>query len=206
LVSPTIRAAIDAGGSTCRVWAEQDEGPYYRAGAPVRRDVAEDAPGVGLALGLRVADDGGAPLRGATVEIWHCDALGRYSGFPPAEPATEYVADRMFLRGVQMADDDGNIEFRTVYPGWYAGRTIHIHVRAHARGQTYTSQLYFPEPVNDEVLDRQPYGARPWRDTTNEADSVASTAGGPALLDVVADGDGYLATTCLLIPVKAALS
>jgi protocatechuate 3,4-dioxygenase beta subunit len=199
-VSAAIRAALDACASECRAWPEQQEGPYYRLEAPVRRDVVEDAPGFELMLGLRLFDGRRAPLTDTTVEIWQCDALGRYSGFPPPEPATEYVADRMFLRGVQAADDGGAVEFRTVYPGWYPGRTLHIHLRAHVGRHAFTSQLYFPEPINEQVLLRPPYSTRPGRDTMNDTDSIAATGGGPAVLDVTSGVDAYLATTCLLVP------
>jgi len=199
-LSTSIRTALDLSLSACRTWPEQDEGPYHRADAPVRRDVTEDAPGLPLALGMRLVDTDGAAVTNATVEIWHCDALGRYSGFPPPAPPTEYVADRMFLRGAQPADGGGTVEFRTVYPGWYPGRTVHIHVRALARGQTFTSQLYFPEEVNEEVLNRDPYFSHRGRDTTNDADAIAPEGGGPALLDVSADADGYLGVTCLVVP------
>lgn len=201
-VSRTIRAALDAGASTCRAWPEQEEGPYHRAEPPVRRDVTEDAPGVALVLGIRLVDNQRAALTDATVEIWQCDALGRYSGFAPPAPATEYVADRMFLRGAQPTEEGGAVEFRTVYPGWYPGRTLHIHVRAHADGRTFTSQLYFPETINKQVLLRRPYAARPGRDTTNDTDTIAATGGGPALLDVTARRNGYVATTCLLVPTE----
>jgi hypothetical protein len=70
----------------------------------------------------------------------------------------------------------------------------------HASGKPFTSQLYFPETINEEVLRRSPYASRPGRDTTNATDSIAATGGGPALLEVAAAGDGYVATTCLLVP------
>jgi protocatechuate 3,4-dioxygenase beta subunit len=199
-VSDVVRAALDGCTSSCRAWPEQDEGPYHREEAPVRRDVVDDAPGLPLALGLALLDERQDPAVGAAVEIWQCDALGRYSGFPPPAPPTDYVADRMFLRGVQGTDDRGAVEFRTVYPGWYPGRTIHIHLRAHVGGRTFTSQLYFPEDVNEEVLARSPYAARPGRDTSNDRDSIAATDGGPAVLDMANAVDGYLATTRLLLP------
>jgi protocatechuate 3,4-dioxygenase beta subunit len=92
----------------CRLWAEQDEGPYHRDAQPVRSDVVEDREGVALQLGIRLDRDRDGPPLGATVEIWQCDALGRYSGFPPADalvataPAAqrgEYLSDQTFLRG-----------------------------------------------------------------------------------------------------------
>jgi protocatechuate 3,4-dioxygenase beta subunit len=202
--SPLTSEVVEALGactSTCRLWPEQMEGPYHRDQPPVRRDITENSPGLPLALGLALVNPTGGPLVGATVEIWQCDALGRYSGFPPPAPMTDYAADRMFLRGRQTADANGAVEFRTVYPGWYPGRTIHIHLRAEAAGRTFISQLYFPEATNDDVLARDPYRARVGRDTTNATDSIASTGGGPALLDVLGTADRLVATTRLLVPV-----
>src|SRR3954453_9173486 len=94
-ISTDVRDALNAGGPTCRAWPEQEEGPYHRDDPPVRRDVVEDAPGSPLVLGVRLVDERGDLLVVSSVEIWHCDALGRYSGFPPPEPAADYVADRM---------------------------------------------------------------------------------------------------------------
>jgi protocatechuate 3,4-dioxygenase beta subunit len=199
-VQPAVLAALDGCGSTCHAWSEQDEGPYHRADAPVRRDVVAGAPGAPLVVGIRLADEAQAPLAGATVEIWQCDALGRYSGFPPPEPAATYVPGELFLRGAQVADDSGAVELRTVYPGWYPRRTVHIHLRVHAGHDVFTSQLYFPEAVNDAVLGTEPYASRPGRDTTNESDSIASTGGGPAVVEIATLGDAILATTRLQVP------
>src|SRR6185312_15116723 len=101
-----------------------------------------------------------------SVEIWHCDASGRYSGFPPPEAASngtgspEYLKDRTFLRGRQDDDGYGRVEFRTIYPSWYPGRTVHIHVIARALGRVFTSQLYFDDPLSDSILARPPYNHR----------------------------------------------
>jgi protocatechuate 3,4-dioxygenase beta subunit len=196
--------------TTCRSWAEQDEGPYHRDAQPLRRDIVEDREGVALQLGIRLAGEGNAPVHGAAVEIWQCDALGRYSGFPPPDdsevvtatsaPRGEYLADQTFLRGRQLCDDAGMVEFRTIYPGWYPGRTVHIHLMVHVDGAVLTSQLYFPDGLSDQVLARQPYARRHGRDTTNDSDEIFPTGGDPAILDVVPDGDGYLAAICLVIP------
>jgi len=199
-VSPAMRAALDACSSACRAWPEQEEGPYHRAGPPVRRDVTEDAPGLELLLGVRLLDNERAPLTDATVEIWQCDALGRYSGFPPPAPATDDIVDRMFLRGAQSADDGGDVEFRTVYPGWYPGRTLHIHLRVHAGGEMFTSQLYFPETITEQVLVRDPYSARPGRDTTKQPRLDRGHGRRTGTPGRAAGVDGYVATTCLLVP------
>ena len=111
-----------------------------------------------LQLGIRLADDNGRPVADAAVEVWQCDALGRYSGFPPPDdsavvtaataPRAAYLPDDTFLRGIQHTDADGMVEFRTIYPGWYPGRTVHIHLIVAADDRVRISQLYFPEPVN----------------------------------------------------------
>lgn len=200
-----------------RLWAEQDEGPYHRDIRPVRRDIAEDRDGVVLQLGIRLTDDDGTPVPGAHVEIWHCDAMGRYSGFPPPEPSdvvvtahdaprTEYVPDQTFLRGSQPVDPEGMVEFRTIYPGWYPGRTVHIHLMVHAAGAVLTSQLYFPETVTDHVFALAPYSERPGRDTTNSTDAIFPTGGDPAVLDIVPIGHGYRAAITLVLPGSTAPS
>lgn len=205
-------ASMLSGCTTSRTWAEQDEGPYYRDTQPLRRDIVEDRVGVPLQLGIRLARGDGGPVKAATVEIWQCDALGRYSGFPPPDDSTvvsaataprgEYLPDQSFLRGRQTTDEAGMVEFRSIYPGWYPGRTVHIHVMVHTGAVTLTGQLYFPEEQNDLVLALEPYAQRPGRDTTNGTDEIFPTGGEPGVLDVEVDGDGYRAGICLVLPVS----
>ena len=195
-----------------RAWAEQDEGPYHRDAQPLRRDIVEDREGVALQLGIRLAGEDAAPVHDASIEIWQCDALGRYSGFPPPEDSTvvsaasaprgEYLPDQTFLRGRQTTDEAGMVEFRTIYPGWYPGRTVHIHVMVHIGDVTLTSQLYFPDEQNGLVLALEPYAQRPDRDTSNETDEIFPTGGAPAVLDVEPVGDGYRAGICLVLPMS----
>ena len=174
VISDPVGRFLDGCTATCHLWPEQEEGPYRRGGQPRRRDITEGPAGAPLALGLRLRAGNGEPLSDAEVEIWHCDALGRYSGYPPPDPSTvvtaataslaEYLPDETFLRGRQPADASGRVEFRSIYPGWYPGRTVHIHLMVHAGGRTYTSQLYFPEEITRVVFTQPPYRERPDRD------------------------------------------
>lgn len=215
-VSPEL-AQILGGCPTCRLWAEQDEGPYHRDAQPERRDVTEDRDGLGLQLGIRLTGEDGDALQDATVEIWQCDALGHYSGFPPPDPTAqaptadaaprgEYLSDQTFLRGRQDTDQSGMVEFATIYPGWYPGRTLHIHLMVHAGGRVYTSQLYFPDPISDQVLATQPYAERPGRDTTNDTDEIFPTGGAPAVLEVHTNDDRWQAGICLIVPAEPTAS
>lgn len=205
LLAETLRTC-----SVVRPWAEQDEGPYHRDAQPQRRDLTEDRDGITLQLGIRLIDLRSAPLTDAVVEIWHCDALGRYSGFPPPDPAggatndtaprSAHEPNQTFLRGSQPTDAAGMVEFDTIYPGWYPGRTVHIHMMAYTSGRTYTSQVYFPDPVTDDVHALEPYARRPDRDTTNGTDEIYPTGGEPAVVDITTTADRRIAAISLIIP------
>jgi protocatechuate 3,4-dioxygenase beta subunit len=207
-VSPEVIQLLE-GCTVCRVWAEQDEGPYRRAAPPVRRDVIEGRNGSPLQLGIRLISDEQSALRDGEVEIWHCDHLGRYSGFPPPDESdvvtaatasrVAYLPDETFLRGSQTTDATGAVEFRTIYPGWYPGRTIHIHTIVRTPNAVFTSQLYFPDQLNEEVLASEPYRDHPGRDTTNDTDSIFPTGGQPAVLDVFPNDRGHRAAVCLVL-------
>jgi protocatechuate 3,4-dioxygenase beta subunit len=134
-------AAVAAGLVSCVLTPEMTEGPYYLDGGKVRRDIREGRPGVPLVLRTMVVDASTCrPVKGAAVDVWHCDAGGTYSGF-----AQEGAAGRTFLRGIQRTDVTGLARFTTVYPGWYEGRTVHIHVQVHIGGSVvHTGQLFFP--------------------------------------------------------------
>jgi protocatechuate 3,4-dioxygenase beta subunit len=146
-------------------------------------------------MGVRVmrVDGGCTPLKDALVDLWHVDASGAYSGYP-GQPGGQDTSGQTFLRGTQVADDEGVAMFETIYPGWYPGRTVHIHFKVYYRNNTYaTSQFYFPDDFTDKVYRRTPYSDRPNRTTRNVNDSVLR--GDPAERNLLAtlteDGDGY---------------
>jgi protocatechuate 3,4-dioxygenase beta subunit len=97
------------------------------------------------------------------VDIWHCDAFGVYSD--AVDPGFNTVGQK-FLHGYQITDNNGSVELTTIYPGWYAGRTVHIHFKVRlfaGTTQTYsfTSQLYFDDTFTDQVFATQaPYNTR----------------------------------------------
>jgi protocatechuate 3,4-dioxygenase beta subunit len=181
-------AAVASGLVTCVLAPEQTEGPYYVDDAAVRRNVTEGRPGVGLTLRLAIMNASSCkPIKGAAVEIWHCDAGGIYSGV--SSLGTE---DEWFLRGVQRTDAKGLAIFRTIYPGWYQGRTVHIHTMVHLGGNVvHTGQLYFSDAVTDAVYTRSPYSARPNRTTRNSADSIYRNGGKRSTLKLVKNGSAY---------------
>src|SRR2546423_9191093 len=183
-------AAVASGAVSCVLTPEQTEGPYYIAGEKLRRDITEGRPGVPLLLRLRVVDASTCrPIRRAAVDIWHADALGVYSGFGSG------ARSRTFMRGIQKTDANGLARFRTVYPGWYQGRTVHIHVKVHLAGNVvHTGQLYFPDSLTDKVFRRKPYSRRARRTTRNANDFVFAQGGRRSLLSLRKVGSAYVGT------------
>ena len=186
-------------GSPCVVRPEQTEGPYFVNERLNRSDIRSDpatgsvVEGVPLALAFRVSKiDGSActALEGATVDIWHTDALGVYSDVRDMGFDTR---GKQFLRGYQATDAAGLARFTTIYPGWYPGRTVHIHFKIRAAGHDFTSQLYFPDSVTDRVYAKAPYSSRPARDTRNASDSIYRNGGSKSVLGLRQSGAGYVA-------------
>jgi protocatechuate 3,4-dioxygenase beta subunit len=181
-------AGVASGLLTCVLAPEQTEGPYYVDDAALRRDVREGRPGVVLTLRLTVVNASSCkPIKGAAVEIWHCDAGGVYSA-----TSVQDTEDERFLRGVQRTDAKGLAIFKTIYPGWYEGRTVHIHTMVHIGGNVvHTGQLYFSDAVTDAVYTRSPYKTRPSRTTRNAADSIYRNGGKRSTLKLVKKGSAY---------------
>ena len=133
------------------------------------------------------------------MEIWHCDATGDYSAFRDGGGGKDAGSGTTFLRGTQAADADGIVEFTTIYPGWYGGRAVHIHLRVHRAGDTVlTSQLFFPDDYTDTVYATAPYARFGTPDTRNADDGIAGdpTTEGTLLTVRAADtgrGQGTLA-------------
>ncbi len=179
-------AALESGLVSCVLAPEMTGGPYYLEGDKVRRDITEGKAGVPLALRLTVLNVSTCkPIRNAAVDIWHCDAGGTYSGVQ-GDTGT-------FMRGIQRTDENGLANFRTIYPGWYSGRTVHIHLKVYLGGRTvHTGQLFFPDSLTDVVYRRSPYSQRPDRDARNASDSIYRNGGKRSQLKLKKNGTGYI--------------
>ncbi|HNI35142.1 MAG TPA: intradiol ring-cleavage dioxygenase [Microthrixaceae bacterium] len=172
--STELTAADFAALGSCLLLPEKTAGPYPLDQQFDRRDITEGLPGRPLRLGLRVLDEACAAVAGAKVEIWHCDATGDYSAFTDNGGGKDEGEGTTFLRGTQTANDEGIVEFATVYPGWYSGRAVHIHLRVHLEDKiVLTSQLFFDADYTEQVYADEPYSDNGLPDTSNERDSIA---------------------------------
>ena len=187
------------GANACVLYAQQTEGPFYLDLDSLRRDITEEKPGAALRLLVAVQDESCAPLKDLAVDVWHCDASGVYSGFPGQLGGLD-TSGETFLRGTQVTDDSGVATFDTIYPGWYPGRTTHIHFKVHVSSATEaTSQIYFPEDVTVGVYQTAPYDERGQKDTPNAGDGIA-VANPTPLADVTGDAvSGYTATILVTV-------
>ena len=180
--------------SACALTPQATEGPYYFDADAIRSDIREDKRGTPLRLAIRVRDADCEPLSNAVVDIWHCDAVGVYSGFESASQGGGggggQTDEETYLRGAQVTNSEGIVEFKTVYPGAYTGRTVHIHAKVHVDKKTMlTTQLYFDEEVTASVHKEEPYASGAGGDTSNDSDGLFEEA---LLLDLSRDDDGVL--------------
>jgi protocatechuate 3,4-dioxygenase beta subunit len=201
------------GASTCTLTATTTQGPYYFDADKIRSDIREDRQGKRLRVAIKLQDsESCSPLANAVVEIWHCDAGGLYSGAEslstggggapgggappggvPGGPGGGDLTpadDKRYLRGAQVTNSDGIVEFTTIWPGWYRGRTVHIHAMVHVNNaRVLTTQMMFDETLNTKVMAESPYSARTGRDTFNDGDNIFEST---MLMKVTEEGDGYL--------------
>ena len=196
--------AMAANVPGCVVRPEQTEGPYFVDEKLNRSDIRVDPsdksirPGVPLRLEFQVSRIAGTactPLRGAMVDVWHCDAAGVYSDVRDGRFDSR---GKQFLRGYQQTNVNGNAEFLTIYPGWYEGRAVHIHFKIRSapqggRAQEFTSQLYFDESVNDQIFKQAPYNTKRGPRMMNDADFLFRRGGKELLLASTKDAQGYTA-------------
>lgn len=160
------------------------EGPYWLDNTPARGDVrtntATGAVQAGFKLLLsinvsRLANNVVTPVQNAKVDIWHCGALDLYSGF--STQSNQGQAGLNYLRGNLPTTARGAGNFTTIFPGWYRGRTPHIHFRVRTyNGATVTfnfvSQLFSTPAIMAQVYATAPYSQRPNPDTPFPESSV----------------------------------
>jgi protocatechuate 3,4-dioxygenase beta subunit len=185
-----LSAMVMAAMGSSRLWAQEPrscvltpdagEGPYYLDPKLVRSDIRSSQPGAPLQLALQVVRAGDcATLANARVDVWHADALGLYSGYEQQSGvggvSTRAAVGQQYLRGTQFTDTAGNVQFRTIFPSWYGGRTPHVHFKVFLSGnEVIASQIFFPDEVNKEVFAQwQPYREHASKRTTfNDNDRI----------------------------------
>jgi protocatechuate 3,4-dioxygenase beta subunit len=197
----------------CIVHPELTVGPYFvdkqldRSDIRVEPTTGQARTGTPLLLAFNVADvrgGGCTPLAGAMVDVWQCDAAGHYSGVTDTWVGFDTVGQK-FLRGYQITDANGVARFTTIYPGWYRGRTVHIHFKVRTPATAvlanatdgvheFTSQLFFDDALTTRVFTQEPYASKGPRDMMNAQDGIYRQGGSQLVLAVSDASPGYAAT------------
>jgi protocatechuate 3,4-dioxygenase beta subunit len=201
---PLTRAATRSASLACVVRPQQIEGPYFVDNRLNRSDIRSDprtksvSEGVPLYLKFivsRTEGSGCLPLAGAQVDVWHCDAEGLYSD---TDDFQEDTRGYRFLRGYQITDRNGAASFTTIYPGWYPGRTVHVHFKVRVGkgpgGKEFTSQIYFDDALTDVIHAEFPYSKRGPRKVRNNRDVVSLIGGRKLVLPLTEYRKGYAGT------------
>lgn len=166
-------------GGGCTLTPESTSGPFYFDTGLIRQDITEGKPGLPTFVFLQLVNvnNGCQPIPNAVLDLWHCDALGAYSGY-----VSEGTEGQTFLRGIQLTDANGIVMFQTIFPGLYQGRTTHFHLKARptlSSTQEITAQLYFDD-LYAQVINPSfsPYNANTVTPTYNNQDAIYVNGGG----------------------------
>jgi protocatechuate 3,4-dioxygenase beta subunit len=207
VVPATGRASepSQSGAKVCVLTPEAMEGPFYFDPKLVRSDITEGKQGAPLSVTLQIVEPNDCvPIPDARVDLWHADGEGLYSGYERQE--TGSAKGETFLRGTQFSGAGGEVRFDTIYPGWYPGRTPHIHFKVFVDDRSViTGQLYFPDPMTKQVYATiSPYRERKAeRDTSNIEDFIFLKQGGAeTVLAVQKEGGSYAASLVIGIERK----
>jgi protocatechuate 3,4-dioxygenase beta subunit len=168
--SSTTSTNTTSTNATCAVTPTETTGPFPSLADLFRSDIREGKSGTLLALTIRVVNavSGCAAVPNANVEIWHVDAAGDYSQYGTQTTQT-------FLRGIQATNNNGEVTFTTIYPGWYQGRATHIHVEVTMGGRSVkVTQIAFPETINNTVHTSGVYASRGSNPMSNLVDGIFS--------------------------------
>lgn len=192
-------------------WVTDSASGYNRSDIRSNIDGTSTQSGVLFNLTLYVYDrkNSCAALENVQVDIWHCNVAGIYSGIKNSTNGNgvDYTS-QSWHRGYQLTDAMGKVAFTTVVPGWYNGRTTHIHIRfrstydASSSGSTNTAQLFFDQTFID-TLDTtvSPYSSEGKNSVTNAGDSIYVAEGGTSLLSLSGSASGgYSASFSVYLP------
>ena len=165
LIAASLLAVLPAQAATCAATPSGTEGPYYLSGAPIRSNIIETEQGIKTTLTLTVVDSACKAIKGATVDIWHTNASGEYSGVDGN--------NGIYLRGSQVTNAKGQVTFTTIFPGWYPQRTMHIHFKVWRDGkEVLTSQLFASDAVTTKIYAMAPYAVRGNQAVNNARDGI----------------------------------
>ncbi|TKA22140.1 hypothetical protein B0A50_08197 [Salinomyces thailandicus] len=180
-----VRDLINSGtNASCVLTPESEEGPYYANGSIIRHDSREDQPGIPILLDVQVTDVRTCePIEGVMLDFWNANATGVYS-----DMEDEGTLGTWWLRGIRKTDEYGLAQHVSIFPGFYAGRAQHMHIKAHVNytvhdnnstisfgAVPHTGQLFFDQSTLTQINKVPPYTLDTNTFTTNVDDRVLTS-------------------------------
>jgi protocatechuate 3,4-dioxygenase beta subunit len=205
----TTTTSTGTSSASCVLSPALTIGPYFVDEKLNRSDLTADTNDINVTAAMPLSlvitvqhysSSGCSPLAGAQVDLWHADAGGKYS-----DENSEGTSGETYLRGYQVTDSSGLASFKTIFPGWYSGRTVHIHAMVRlfdsSGNQTFEweTQFFFDPTLTTQIMATAPYSTRGTPDTSNSQDNIYSQSGGKTLLNLTKNNDssGYSAAITL---------
>lgn len=185
-----LETVFDA-NTSCILAPEVTGGPYYVVGEYLRSNVIEDqyCDGVPLFLEVQYVDITTCePVPAVAVDVWNCNATGVYSGIDVNGNVAADGVNSTYLRGIQLTDHDGVVQFETIFPGHYEGRATHTHLLSHMNVTAlpngtisvwdapvaHIGQLFYPESLRSAVEKLEPYSSNTVEVLSNDDDMWAA--------------------------------
>lgn len=195
---------LNGGKDNCELSPRETRGPFpiKTPAELMRANIIGDRKGVALLINLKVQSQSEScgNLSGVHVDVWHCDAQGYYSEYGGNRLQQKDLRNEHFLRGRQTTNENGEVSFISIFPGWYPGRAPHIHLDVVKEGDIIlTTQIAFPEAITSEVYASSGYRGK--EDTPNERDGIFRGSLDGNMADSV-DGnlkDGYTLTKVITV-------
>lgn len=195
----------DSSSSTCELSPKETAGPFIIKSPAdlVRENIIGDRKGVALLINLIVQKAGNncQPLDNVYVDLWQCDAKGYYSQYGGVSLQPEDFTQENFLRGRQATNANGEVSFLSIFPGWYPGRSPHIHLEIldASENPLLVTQIAFPKTICDTVYASTEY--KGVADTLNARDGVFRDGLSGNLPDTLTGNntDGYTLTKIIVI-------
>lgn len=197
----TSEGSTNGSSSTdCTVTNSETAGPFPTKSPStlVQQNITSDRAGVPMQINILIKrqSTGCNVLADAIVDIWHCDANGYYSEYGGTGMQSTNFTNVHFLRGRQITDANGQVSFKSIFPGWYSGRAVHIHVHIFdsSGNSLLVTQIAFPKEICDTVFNTATsFYTKGTADTTNERDGIFGDGYANELAGITGNVmDGYL--------------
>lgn len=170
--------------ASCQPTPQTTKGPYYQPSSKLQ-NIAIGQKGQKITIRLSIKDKNCKPVKGTKVSIWHADSQGNYT--------FQAENKNVPLRGYQISDSKGKVQFNSILPSWYPGRATHIHILVEYQNNSYSTQYFFPQKYLDKIYQTHTYKLKGLETTPKSKDLIYTTLPNPTALDLTQQKNNFTA-------------